>query len=166
MMGNRRADNRVRSHWAVICFIVALLTVVVSTGCRRGTQVLDTSARPPVAEGTISGTVRGPERGGTIEGRTVEVVSLETNERQRVTTNCGGGFTLKVKPGKYRVELTLRAGEALVKQPGIMLVKQPGIMNVSRSDVDAHADFVLGARESRPRGAGSRTNATLGAPIA
>jgi Carboxypeptidase regulatory-like domain len=132
--------------------------VVVSTGCRRGAQVLDTGARPPVAEGTISGTVRGPERGATIEGRTVEVVSLETNERQRVTTNYGGGFTLKVKPGKYRVELTLRKGEALVKQPGIM--------NVSRSNIDAHADFVLGARESRPRGAGSRTNATLGAPIA
>jgi hypothetical protein len=160
MMGNtdRSAENRVRSHGALICFIVALLTVVVSTGCRRGTQVLDTGARPPVAEGTITGTVRGPERGATIQGRTVEVVSLETNERQRVTTNCGGRFTLKVKPGKYRVELTLREGEALVKQPSIM--------NVSRSDVDARADFVLGARESRPRGAGSRTNATLGAPIA
>ena len=159
MMGDavRCARNRVRNHWAALFwFAVALLTVFVSSGCRRGGPI--TGASPVSAEGTISGTVRGPGQVAAIQGRTVEVVSLETNERQRVTTNSAGGFTVKVKPGKYRVELTLRHGEALLRQPGIM--------NVNRSDLDAHADFLVGARESRPRGAGTRTDISLGSPRA
>ena len=121
--------------------------------------MIDPGPRPAQAEGTISGTVRGPESVSAIEGRVVEVINLETNERQRVTTNNAGGFTFKVKPGRYRVELTLREGESLVKQPGIM--------NVNRSDVDAHADFVIGSvRVARPRGPAYRTDNGLGSPIA
>ena len=143
---------------ALTWFTIGLLAVVVIVGCRRGVPAVDTAPRPVTAEGTISGTVRGPESAAVVEGRAVDVISIETNERQRATTNNAGGFTVKVKPGKYRVELTLRQGEALVKQPGVM--------NVNRSDVDAHADFVIGGRDSRRRGAGSRTDASLGSPIA
>jgi hypothetical protein len=139
-------------------FSAGVLAVVLIVGCRRGVPVLDTGPRPIQAEGTISGTVRGPESTSAIEGRIVEVINVETNERQRVTTNNAGGFTFKVKPGKYRVELTLRDGESLVRQPGVT--------QVNRSDVDAHADFVIGtARASRPRSPGSRTDG-LGSPIA
>jgi len=71
----------------------------------------------------------------------------------------GMTYTFKVKPGKYRVELTLQDGETLVKRPDVI--------NVNRSDVDAHADFVLGAaRVSRPRTRMPRSDDGLGAGIA
>jgi hypothetical protein len=92
-------------------------------------------------------------------GRTVEVVNLQTGARQQTTTSNTGGFTFKVPPGKYRVELTLLDGETLVKRPDVI--------EVNRSDVDAHADFVVGAgRVARPRFAAPRTDNGLGPPIA
>ena len=50
----------------------------------------------------------GPGSQAAIEGRTVEAINVDTGERQRETTSSTGGFTFKLKPGKYRVELTLR----------------------------------------------------------
>jgi Carboxypeptidase regulatory-like domain len=146
--------------WAPGVWLAAgLISLLAIGGCRRGVPVVDPSGGLPAAEGTISGTVRGPESVSAIEGRIVEIVNLETNERQRASTNSAGGFTFKVRPGRYRVELTLRDGESLVKQPGIM--------NVNKSDVDAHADFVIGStRISRPRSPAMRTDHGLGSPIA
>lgn len=133
--------------------------LVSLTACRRGVPVIDMAPKPIEADGTISGTVRGPEGTSPIDGRAVAVVNVETGERQRATTNIAGGFTFKVRPGKYRVELTLRDGESLVKQPGVI--------NVNRSDVDANADFVLGpARVERPRYHAPRADDGLGAAIA
>lgn len=119
-----------------------VMLVVAIAACRQGVPVVDTSPRPPTVDGTISGTVTGP--GGTpLEGRIVEVTNLETGQRQRLTTSNSGGFTFKVPPGRYQVDLTLRDGESLTKRPGIM--------SINRSDVDAHADFVVGvARTVRP----------------
>ena len=118
--------------------------------CRQGMPVIDTTPGPVQADGTISGTVRGPVGTSAIVGRTVEVVNVATGERQKTTTNEAGGFTFKVPPGKYRVVLALVEGE--------IIVKGPPVLQVNRSDVDAHADFVLGTsrllrqRSPRPRG--------------
>lgn len=140
-------------------FTVGLLTLLSVTACRRGVPIIDTAPRPTQADGTISGTVRGPEGTSSLEGRLVEVVNVDTGERQSVTTNAAGGFSFKLKPGKYRVNLPLREGESLVRQPGVI--------DLNRSDVDAHADFVVGTpRISRPRSPGYRTDDGLGAPIA
>lgn len=135
----------------------------MASGCRLGRPVIDSG--PPRADvhGTISGTVRGPEGTTAIEGRTVELVNLDTNQRQKVTTNSAGGFTFKVPPGKYRVELTLRPGETIVKQPGVM--------HVNPSDVDAHADFIISTggasdRSARPRSPTLRLDPGLGSPMA
>lgn len=120
--------------------------------------VIDTSPGPVQADGTISGTVRGPEGTSAIEGRDVAIVNVTTGAREQMKTSNTGGFTFKVKPGKYRVELALLPGE--------VLVKQPGVINVNRSDVDAHADFVVGSsRVARPRFAAPRFDG-LGSPIA
>jgi hypothetical protein len=157
----RRRDHQYWPAWlSVLCLAVALLFLITAAGCRPGTPVSDTGPRQAEAQGTITGTVRSQEG---IDGRPVEVVNLDTNERQRVTTNGAGGFTFKVRPGKYRVELTLRQGETIVKQPGVM--------HVNRSDVDAHADFVLSSggasdRSSRPRSPASRLDPGLGSPMA
>jgi hypothetical protein len=134
----------------------ALLAVAA---CRPGTPVIDTGPKPIQADGTISGTVRGPEGTSAIDARPVEVVNIATGERQRVLTNNAGGFTFKVKPGKYRVELTVHDGERVVKAPGVI--------DVNRSDVDAHADFVLGgATVVRPRYHAPRADDGLGAAFA
>ena len=141
----------------LICFLIGAAVVISISACRSGVPVLDTSAKPTQADGTISGTVRGPEGTSPIDNREVAVVNVETGERQRATTNPAGGFSFKLKPGKYRVEIALMQGEALVKKPGVI--------NLNRSDVDAHADFVIGvSRISRPRP--PRTDDGLGSPIA
>ena len=135
------------------------MAIVLSIiACRRGVPVIDPTPGPLQADGTISGTVRGPEGTSPIEGREVVVINVETGARENVKTNNAGGFTFKVKPGKYRVELALLAGE--------VLVKRPGVISVNRSDVDAHADFVIGtSRLSRPRFAAPGSDG-LGSPRA
>ena len=140
----------------------SLTAVCVMAGaiaaCRQGMPVIDTTPGPARADGTISGTVRGPEGTSALDGRTVEVVNVQTNERQRTVTNNAGGFTFKVRPGKYRVELALREGE--------VLVKKPDVIDVNRSDVDAHADFVLAVARATRRRPPMRGDDGLGSPIA
>lgn len=141
------------------CLAAGVAGLLLAGGCRRGVPVVDTAPKPAVAEGTITGTVRGPEGTSAVSGRTVEVVNIETNERRTVTTNSTGGFTIKVPPGKYRLELQL--------QPGETLVKRPDIVKLDRGDIDSHIEFVVAtARLLRPRGPAYRLDNGLGAPIA
>jgi hypothetical protein len=57
------------------------------------------------------------------------------------------------------VELSLLEGETLLKRPDVI--------NVNRSDVDAHADFILSvSRISRPRHRVPRADDGLGSAIA
>lgn len=143
--------------FALAWFAAGLLMLAAIGGCRRGVPVVDLAPKPLTADGTISGSVRGPEGTSPVDGRPVEVVNIETGERHRATTGTAGGFTFKVPPGKYRVELTLRSGESIVKHPNII--------DLTRSDVDTHVDFLISTpRVSRPRG--YRAEDGLGAPMA
>ena len=137
--------NGRRAFFMALGCAAAILVAVASTGaCRRGGPVIGPAERPPTQDGTISGTVRGPEGTTSIVGRQVEVINVDTGERQRTQTNDAGGFTFKVKPGKYRVEVAVLAGESVIKRPGVM--------QVNRSDVDAHADFIVGSgKDSRKK---------------
>jgi len=138
---------------------VLLLSALMLGACRRGVPIIDTAPQPAQPNGTISGNVRGPEGTTPIASRIVEVINVDTSERQRETTSSTGGFTFKLKPGKYRVELTLREGESIIKQPGII--------DLNKSDVDAPADFVVGAgRTSRPHRPANLGGSALGPPIA
>jgi len=146
--------HRIVALWGVF----GAAALVTLGGCRLGVPVIDPGPKPLQADGTISGTVRGPEGTSPVEGRVVQVVNIDTGERQRAVTSNVGGFTFKVKPGKYRVELTLLDGEHLVKKPDVL--------DVDRSDVDAHADFVLGSPSvERPRYHAPRSDDGLGAAI-
>ena len=141
---------------SVLALPVALMCLAA---CRSGAPVVDPSPKPPQMDGTISGTVRGPEGTSSIEGRQVAVVNVATGERQTTTTNNAGGFTFNVKPGKYRVEVAVQTGETVLKRPGIM--------TIDKSDVDAHADFIVGsARAAAPRFAAPQTDNGLGSPRA
>jgi hypothetical protein len=119
--------------------------------------MIDMAAAAP-SDGTIHGTLRGPEGTTVLDGRLVEVINVGTGQRQRATTNTAGAFSFKLKPGKYRVEVPLRGGETLLRQPGLI--------ELDRSEADARADVVLGTvRVSRPRPA-YRSDDGLGSPIA
>ena len=143
-----------RASWTLI-WSAALL--IAATGCGRSGRSM--GSQPIAADAsTISGTVRGPEGRDALDGRAVEIVNIDSGERLRGSTNTSGGFTFKVKPGKYRIVLALRNGESLVREPGIIDLNQTDAV---------HADFVLGnVHISRPRGPAYRTDDGLGSPIA
>jgi hypothetical protein len=139
---------------------VGVLTIVGAAGCRPAVSPLE--AAPGITRAdrvTISGTIRGPESSTAVDGRIVDVINLTTQQRRRVTTNHAGGFSVTLAPGDYRVELTLRDGEAIVRQPGVI--------HVDRTDADADADFVIGTgRISRPRRPAYKVDDGLGSPVA
>jgi hypothetical protein len=142
--------------WLIaIAFLVSLAAV---TACRRGSPILDPSPRNPTADATISGSVRGPQGTEPIEGRIVHAINVDTGAMMRGETNPAGGFTFKVTPGRYRIEVTLLPGETVAKQPDVLDVK-PGDLKVS-------ADFVLNvSRDARPR-IRLRMDTGLGSPSA
>ena len=132
--------------------------MILTVGCGRGAREID-SGLVATDSSTIAGTVRGPEGRSPVDGRAVEVVNVENGERFRASTNTTGGFSFRVKPGKYRIVLALRDGESLVREPGII--------DLNRSDAAVDADIVLGnVRLTRPRGPTYRTDDGLGSPIA
>jgi len=144
---------------SVACLAAGLAVLLMMGGCRPGVPVIDTAPKPASPNGTISGIVSGPAGTSAIANRSVRVINVDTGESQEETTSSTGGFTFKVKPGKYRVEVTLLPGESVIKGPGVM--------NVNKSDVDAHADFVIGmARVAHPQYPTYHADSGLGSPIA
>jgi hypothetical protein len=135
--------------------LLVAVAVVLSGACQRVAPAVESEPRPSQPAGTIAGTVRGAV---PADNRVVEVVNVATGETRRVTTNHTGEFSCKLRPGKYRVALTLRKGESLVHEPGII--------DLERAGRGVHADFVLGTpRGSRPRAPAYRTDDGLGSPI-
>ena len=141
-----------------VAFVSLTLTVLVFltiAGCRRGLLV-DTSPQA-LPDRALRGTIRGSAITVPVEGRTVEVVNVATGQRQQVTTGDTGEFSMRLTPGKYRVDVVLRAGESIFQHPGIV--------EVAASDSDARADFIVGV-PARPRGPAYRIDDGLGSPIA
>lgn len=99
--------------------------------------VLDRGSKPTNVKGTISGVVR-LAGGGVGEGRKVTAVNVATGERIDATTATNGGYTVQVPPGKYRLEVELRAGERVTEQPAET--------TLTASDLDGRRDFVIGSR--------------------
>ncbi|MGB2717715.1 MAG: carboxypeptidase-like regulatory domain-containing protein [Vicinamibacterales bacterium] len=150
--------NRFRPPLSGIAWSIVGLLMIFTAGCGRDAGEID-SRLVATDSSTITGTVRGPEGRSPADGRAVEVVNIESGERLRGSTNTTGGFSFRVKRGKYRIVLALRDGESLVREPGII--------DLNRSDAAVHADFVLGnVRLTRPRGPSYRADDGLGSPIA
>jgi Carboxypeptidase regulatory-like domain len=144
---------------SALVLTLGVLALMFADGCRRGMPEVDPGSKPPAARGTITGIVRGPEGTSPMSGRTVEVVNTATGERRTIYTADNGGLTIELPAGKYRLELPLRAGETLLKRPGIV--------NLDRGNIDSQIEFVLGpARVARPRAPAYRLDNGLGSPIA
>ena len=115
--------------------VTAVVVLLLATaGCRTGTPIIDTGAKPPTRDGTIAGKVT-TDGNAAVVSRVVRAVAAD-GTRHETTTNNAGTYSMKVPPGKYRLEVELRAGERLVKQPGST--------EVNASDLDPDRDFVIG----------------------
>jgi len=113
--------------------LVAVMAVGLG-GCRTGVPVLDPGEKPVSQAGTIAGHVRSSGDAAVVS-RVVRAVSVSTGEKFETTTNNAGTYTLKVPPGRYRLEVELRQGERLTKQPGET--------QINPSDLDPDRDFVI-----------------------
>ena len=103
-------------------------------GCLSSRPVIDTSSGPTTQEGTIAGHVR-TDGDDPIVSRMVRAVPADGSTPYETTTSGTGSYTLKVRPGRYRMEVELRSGERVVKEPGVT--------DVNPSDLDPDRDFVL-----------------------
>jgi hypothetical protein len=135
---------RVRGVSSTVWLIAMLVAVAALAACRRGSPIADPSSRNPSADATISGSVRGPQGTEPVAGRVVHAVNVETGALVRGATNAAGGFTFKVAPGRYRVEVTLLPGETITEQPDVL--------DLAPGDLEVTANFVLNnSRAARPR---------------
>src|SRR5688500_1218570 len=121
-------------------FAAALCAVLVLAACRAGVPVIDANPGPPVVNGTITGTLSSEDGKGPIQGRKLTAISPETGARLSVTTSDTGGYTLKVPPGRYRMEVELAPGE--------VIVKDQGTFTVSKSELQHDVDIRIGLKRS------------------
>ena len=118
--------------------VLAFLVSIVIAACAPRGPVLDTGSKPENVGGTIAGIVRAQGTGQPLSGRKVTAIQVETGARYETSTATNGGYTIKVPIGKYRLELELRAGEALSEQPAET--------EINTSDLDAQRNFEVSVR--------------------
>ena len=111
---------------------VALLT---SLGCHPG-PVVGSGPKPAAVGGTIAGIVSS-DSNAALAGRKVTAIDTVGGKRYEATTGVNGGYTIQVPHGTYRLEVELRQGEKVAKQPGET--------KIDKSDIDPHRDFVISA---------------------
>jgi carboxypeptidase family protein len=115
--------------------IATLLAAAVACHPFRGPVVGGTEQR---VGGTIAGVVSASDGTTALTGRKVTAINTATQARYDATTATNGGYTIKVPEGTYRIEIELRAGETLSKQPGET--------HINNGDLDPHRDFVVTVR--------------------
>jgi carboxypeptidase family protein len=136
-LSQSRGPKSEGDHMSRRVSMAALAAVVALTGCRTGQPIYDSSHSNHQAAGTIGGILRAGEGGEPVGGRTVTAVSLaDAAARHSATTNVSGGFSIKVPPGKYRLEVDLMEGERILRSPGTI--------DINKSDLDANLEVVIG----------------------
>ena len=129
------ADLNARKIFSSCRRVLPAALLILLAACRPGVPVVDPSEKPPSLDGTVSGhlATTGGER---VPGRKIELVEIATGSRHSVTTDANGAFTVKVPPGKYRLDVELQSGERVEKAP-----KQ---IDINESDLDSNLEIVIG----------------------
>jgi len=125
---------RMRFSW------ILLASALLTAACHPG-PVVNAGAKQPPVGGTIAGIVTTSDSAVAVPGRKVTVVETTSGSRYDTTTATNGGYTIKVPEGTYRIEVELRPGETLAKQPDQT--------KIGNSDLDSGRDFVITARTAR-----------------
>jgi hypothetical protein len=110
------------------------LAALAGAACRPGQPLIDTTPGKNTTPGTIAGNVR-TNADDPLPGRNLHAVDTVTGQRYSAVTGVTGGFSIKVPPGKYRLELELREQETVVQQPGII--------DINQSDLDTDLNIVV-----------------------
>jgi len=119
---------------------ILLASALLTAACHPG-PVVNAGAKQPPVGGTIAGIVTTSDSAVAVPGRKVTVVETTSGSRYDTTTATNGGYTIKVPEGTYRIEVELRPGETLAKQPDQT--------KIGNSDLDSGRDFVITARTAR-----------------
>ena len=109
------------------------VTLLTSLACHPG-PVIDTGAKPPDVGGTIAGIVSS-DANAALEGRKVTAIDAAGGKRFEATTGANGGYTIKVPVGTYRLEVELKQGDRVSKQPSET--------KIDKGDLDAQRNFVI-----------------------
>ena len=121
------------SRLSVIVRAVAVAAAaMIVTACHPG-PVVGAGSNLNVG-GTVAGIVS-TESKAPVPDRKVTAIETATGSRYDATTGVNGGYTIKVPQGTYRLELELREGERITRQPGET--------KVNKSDLDPQRDFVI-----------------------
>lgn len=117
-------------------FGIGAVALILLAACRGPVITTDPGIR---AGGTIAGMVRATDGTVPLVTRKVTVINAATGARFETTTGANGGYTIKVpEEGRYRIEVELREGE--------VLVKQPDETEVNNGDLDPGRDFEITVR--------------------
>ena len=119
--------------------LAVVLTLFSLAACHPG-PVIDTGPKPPAVGGTIAGIVSS-EGNAPLEGRKVTATETTSGARYDATTASNGGYTIKVPRGTYRLEVELKSGERVVKEPDQT--------RIDTSDLDTKRDFVIAGGSAR-----------------
>jgi hypothetical protein len=114
----------------------AVLMLLAGPACRSGQPLLVSTQGDKTTPGTIGG-ILSAVGGDRLAGRAVHAVQVGTSQRFSAVTNVTGGFTIKVPPGDYHLEVDL--------QPGEKVVREPGTVHINKSDLDANLEIVVGS---------------------
>ena len=121
-------------------WILPASALLFAAACHPG-PVINAGAQQPSVGGTIAGIVKTADNAVAVPGRKVTAIETTSGSRYDTTTATNGGYTIKVPEGTYRIEIELRPGETLSKQP------QP--TKVNNSDLDPGRDFVITVKAAR-----------------
>jgi H+/Cl- antiporter ClcA len=110
-----------------------LFTVLAAAACHPGPVL---SPKLDVG-GTIAGIVT-TTGNAAVPDRKVTAVDVTSGARFEATTGANGGYTIKVPEGTYRLELELRPGE--------VVAKQPADTRINKSDLDSRRDFTIAVK--------------------
>jgi hypothetical protein len=112
---------------------VLMIAGLAAAACHPGPVL---APKEPVG-GTIAGMVS-TDGNAPLAGRKVTAVEVASGARFDATTGTNGGYTIKVPEGRYRLEVELRQGE--------VVVKQPDETHVNKSDLDPKRNFTIGVK--------------------